>query len=188
MNQIKAIVWDIGGVLLENPFIGEFWKNKEGSEELRHKFGSGKITKTEFINQASKMLGIPKKNFIEEYGKAYFPIKKINEVFKIFLSFEGKNYLFSDTNPIHLEFIKLKYPEIFKKSENIFMSSKIGYRKKDLESYDILINKIDLLPEEILFIDDSMEIINLAKKKGISTILYNNPKQLKKELKEKLND
>ena len=82
--KIRAIIWDLGGVLLENPFIGEFWKNKKGSEELRHKFGSGKMSKKEFIEKASLMLKIPKSKFIKKYGYAYFPIKRIDGAYKLY--------------------------------------------------------------------------------------------------------
>ena len=180
---IKTVVFDIGGVLLENPFIGEFWKDKPGSKELRDKFGAGKMSEKEFIEKASKMLQIPKDRFIEEYGKAYFPIRKIELVFNLYKNLKSKKALFSDTNPLHLEFIKKRYPEMFKLADELFMSSETGSRKNQDKSYRHLIKILNIKPGEILLVDDKKEILDLAKKHGIATILYENPSQLLKELK-----
>lgn len=62
-SKIKAVVWDIGGVLLEDPKVGEFWKGKKESKELRKKFGSGKISINDFIKKGSKILNISQKQF-----------------------------------------------------------------------------------------------------------------------------
>src|SRR4051812_2692480 len=120
--MIKAVLWDIGGVLLKDPAIGEFWKEAEGSKELRHLFGSGKMSKEDFIDKASKILNIEKQSFLEKYGQAYFPIGKIEDVFEIYKSVAVKNYIFSDTNPIHLDFIKEHHPGLFDFAEGLFMS------------------------------------------------------------------
>jgi glucose-1-phosphatase len=182
---IKATVWDIGGVLLENPFIGKFWKDLEGSVELRHKFGSGQISRDEFVEKASRMLGIKKEDFLQEYGKAYFPIKKIDEVFEIYKNIKLKKYLFSDTNPIHAEFIKEKYDDLFKLSDQNFLSNEIGFRKSQKEYYLKVIKLTKLVPQEILLIDDSKEVVKLAQQIGFETILYTNPADLKNKLKDK---
>lgn len=184
MKNIKAVVFDIGGVLLENPYIGEFWKNKPGSKKLRGEFGTGKISNSEFIEKASNMLKIPKNKFIEEYGKAYFPVRKIKPVFELYKKLKLKKVLFSDTNPLCLEFIKKKYQDIFRLADQIFMSSQIGVRKNQEKSYIYLIKSLKLTPYEILLIDDRKEVLNLAKKQGIITILYKNPNQLKKDIEE----
>ena len=141
------------------------------------------INSQEFIDKASKMLQIPEIKFIEEYGKAYFPIRKINKVFNIYKKLKLKKYLFSDTNPIHLEFIKKKYSEMFKLADNIFMSSRIGSRKNQLASYKHIITKLQFRPSQILLIDDKQDVLDLAWRLGMKTILFKNNKQLVKSLR-----
>src|SRR3989344_7570890 len=63
------------------------------------------------------------------------------------------------------------------------ISCDIGIRKPDLKIYRLLIKRIKLKPEEILFIDNQEWNIKPAKKLGIKTILYRNNKQLIGELK-----
>jgi hypothetical protein len=41
--MIKAVLWDVGGVLLTDPLLADFWKYAEGSKELRTKFGEVKV-------------------------------------------------------------------------------------------------------------------------------------------------
>ena len=182
MEKIKVVVFDIGGVLLENPFIGEFWKNISGSKELRDVFGRGKMPKKEFIEKASKIIQIPKNKFIKEYSKAYFPIRKIEKTFEIYTNLKLKKALFSNTNPLHLEFIKKRYPNLFKLADKTFMSSEIGSRKSQEESYKHLIKGLKVKPQEILLIDDKEEVVTLAKKYRINTILFKNSNQLKKDM------
>lgn len=180
---IKAVIFDIGGILLENPLIGDFWHNKTGSKELRNKFGAGKISKEDFVKEASKLLGMPEEDFLERYGKTYFSIKKVRGVFDIIKSLKVKSYLFSDTNPIHLEFVKNKYPEMFKIVKKSFMSAEIGSRKNEDKSYKHILKTLKLKPEEILLIDDKQDVLDFAKKYGIKTVLFKNNKQLVEDLK-----
>jgi len=168
---------------LENPFIGEFWKNKTGSKELRDKFGAGKMPKKEFIEKASKMLNIQKSKFMEEYGKSYFPIKKIDPVFNFYKNLKIKKAIFSDTNPLHLEFIKKTYPDMFILADKIVMSSEIGSRKNQEQSYKNLIKSLNLPPKEILLIDDKQSVLDIAKKQGLKTLLFENVPQFLKDIK-----
>jgi len=181
--MIKAVLWDIGGVLLADPKIGEFWGDAKGSKELRHKFGSGKISKEEFIEKASAMLNIKKSEFLNKYAKAYFPINKLDAVVEIYNKNKCKKYLFSDTNPLHLDFIKKRHPEIFKNADGVFLSSELGLRKQDEETYLQIIKKLELNPDEILLIDDKQSILNLAARHGLQGFLYTEPKALNKMLK-----
>jgi hypothetical protein len=51
MYKINAIIFDVGGVLVENPKYREFWNKAKGSEELRRLFGMKKISEKEFIRR-----------------------------------------------------------------------------------------------------------------------------------------
>lgn len=179
--MIKTIVWDIGGVLVDDPKVGDFWKNKEGSKELRAAFGSGKISSEDFIKEGAKLLGLSEEVFLIRYKKAYFSIKFMKP-FDLYKKFKN-NYILSDTNPLHSEFIKKEFPELFKFPKKVFLSTEIGMRKNSTKIFKFLIKKLKSNPEEILFIDNKQSIVNLAKEVGIKTILFENLKQLKKDLK-----
>ena len=77
--MIKAVVWDIGGVLIDNPNIRNFWQKKKSSRKLRNEFGSGKLSKKEFIKRGAELLGMSQKKFLEGYKRAYLSMDLIKE-------------------------------------------------------------------------------------------------------------
>ena len=66
---IEAIVWDIGGVLIENPDIENFWKGDIESKELREQFRAGKISINQCVSKSAKMLDMSKLKFLRECKK-----------------------------------------------------------------------------------------------------------------------
>jgi len=69
--KINTIIFDIGGVLIQDPQCKEFWNNMEGSKQLRILFGMGKISEEEFIKRGSKILNLSQKEFYEKYKENY---------------------------------------------------------------------------------------------------------------------
>jgi len=57
-----------------------------------------------------------------------------------------------------------------------------GVRKPELKIYDIIVSKLSLNPNEILFIDDRIENILAANQIGINTIQYKDFNQFYSEL------
>ena len=176
--MIKALIWDIGGVLIEDPKYKEFWKEIPESEELRIKFGMRKIDTKEFIRQGANLMNITQKEFLEGYKKAYWTGERNINAIRIFKKNKLKNYIFSDTNPIHLQYLEKIGKDLFELSEKIFTDKRKEYSK----SYGEILKIIQLKSEEVIFIDDKEKYIQLAREHGINSILYKNNFQLKKEL------
>jgi HAD superfamily hydrolase (TIGR01509 family) len=181
--MIKAIIWDLGGVITYYKTGGFqlFWKDIEGSHELRNEFGSGKISTKEFIERGSKLLGISKKSFLEDYKKLYFGEVLNEEVFKIYKEVEITRYILSDTNPIVQRFRNKKFKKVYLLTKKNFLSTKLKTRKADIGTFTLLIKNIKLKPEEVIFIDDIEKYVEKAKSLGMKTIHYKNPEQLKRE-------
>ena len=181
--MIKAVVFDSGGVLVNNVNTKKFWSNSKKSLKLRKNFGIGKISTKEFIGKGSVLLKMSKKDFFKKYKEAYDKITLHKEVFKIYKKINIDKYVLSDNNPIHTRYTKRDYKEIFEISKKTFLSQKIGMRKEKIKTFKYVIDKIKTNPKEVLMIDDEKSNLKNAKKIGIKTILYKNPKQLKKDLK-----
>ncbi len=64
----------------------------------------------------------------------------------------------------------------------IILSETIGFRKPDREIFEIALERMLLTPQEIIFIDDAEENVEMAKKLGMHTILYKNQNQLEERL------
>lgn len=86
-----------------------------------------------------------------------------------------RTFLLSNTNEIHIDTIyaDLKnnmgidnFEDYFEKA---YLSYKVNMRKPDAEIFELVLNENKLKPEETLFIDDSPQHIETAKKLGIHT-------------------
>ncbi len=62
------------------------------------------------------------------------------------------------------------------------LSCDIDVRKPDKRAYEILLSKLDLPAKEIVFIDDRLENVEMAKKAGLDAILFESEGQLRAEL------
>lgn len=69
--------------------------------------------------------------------------------------------------------------------DKILLSYEIGNVKPDEETFNKVLKKAQILPEETLFIDDYEINIERAKEVGICGIVFKNAKQLTEDLKEK---
>lgn len=84
-------------------------------------------------------------------------------------------YIFTSESIQETPDIKEDISKIFKK---IFSAQKMNLDKKDPESYKIISKEINLIPQEILFVDDNSENISAARKAGFQTIQYIDNKSL----------
>lgn len=182
--MIKAVIWDVGGVMLFDDDIRLFWKDIPNSKPLRKEFRANKISVNEFINKGSKLFGITTQEFLKKYKETYFSVTLIPETFEIYKKMITPKYIFSNTNPIYAEFVLKTYPEIYALSKKNYLSHEMGVLKEGPEVFDSIIKEIGLLPSEILFIDDHQEKTEFAKIAGMNVIHYQNQTQLKKELKD----
>lgn len=65
----------------------------------------------------------------------------------------------------------------------LFILQKFGHAKPEKECYEILFNKYSLVPEECLFIDDSLANIQVAESLKIKSIHFTNFDKLKEDIK-----
>mgnify|MGYP001612345401 FL=1 len=81
--------------------------------------------------------------------------------------------LLSNNNREYCEEYLFK-PGIDKIFNVLVISYQVGYRKPSPEIYQILIKKLELKPEEILFIDDDPTKLPVAQNQGMETLVYKN--------------
>ena len=190
MKKIKSIIFDLGGVILnlnysktEDEFkkIGvlnfkEFYSQKKQTL-LFDDFEKGKIKPEEFISsfKESENLKINEIDFINAWNAMLLeiPIEKLQ--FIDGLKKDYKIILLSNTNEIHIK----KFEDDLKKNnmleqfykcfDKIYYSSRMGKRKPDENCFNQVLEENGLIAENTLFIDDSIQHIEGAKKAGIKT-------------------
>ena len=190
MTEIKGIIFDLGGVILnlnysktENEFkkIGvlnfkEFYSQKKQTL-LFDDFEKGNIKSEEFISsfKESENLKIKEIDFINAWNAMLLGIPIKNLQFIDGLKKDYKIILLSNTNEIHIK----KFEDDLKKNnileqfykcfDKIYYSSRTGKRKPEENCFNQVLEENGLIAENTLFIDDSIQHIEGAKKAGIKT-------------------
>ncbi|MEM6699585.1 MAG: HAD family phosphatase [Bacteroidota bacterium] len=69
--------------------------------------------------------------------------------------------------------------------EGVLVSGAEKMKKPDPKFYQLMLDRFDIDPSTTLFTDDNSRNVKAARKMGIPTIHFQNPEQLKKEMKER---
>ena len=88
-------------------------------------------------------------------------------------------YLLSNTNAMHIEFIKERY-EFPSLVRGAILSHELGLRKPDPAIYRAALKMSDTKPEETVFIDDLKPNVESAKKLGMIAIRYKGAADLRR--------
>ena len=191
MQNIKAIIFDFGGVILNIDYnktsraftnlgvknFDEMYSQKNANP-LFHDLEEGKINAEEFYNafRRSAHLELTDQQIKTAWNAMLLSFRK--EALQTIQSIRPKYklYLLSNTNSIHhKEFTKTFTEEVAPGSINnyfdkVYYSHEIGYRKPGNEAYEYVLKENNLSPSETLFIDDSIQNIDAAKALGLQTI------------------
>lgn len=195
-NMIKAIAFDYGGVIK----INEQDLVKEISDYL-------KITKEDFRKEyfsINHLFNIEGRDFeevtlllvsrfddSEETKKHIAGLLKKNkdkyhlnkELIEIIKELKNSGYKIALLSNNSLELRqKLMEDNILDLFEEIVISAEVGYQKPQPEIFNILFKKLEIKPNEVVFIDDSLKSLEGADSIGYIPILYKDNKSLKLEL------
>src|SRR3989344_3451402 len=185
--MIKAIIFDIGGVMIPDiqKLIIKEIKNKKFTgefEKYAKDLDSGKVTLSElekkFKHKYNQNINL-RKIFIKK-AQEHGLNKKVRQ---IVLKLKKKYKLYYLSNTIKEHYLVRKKQHVY----DLFIfgidSYKVKLRKPNPRIYKLLLRKIKLKPEECLFIDDRKKNIKGAKRLKIKAIRYTNPKKLMKDLR-----
>ena len=125
---------------------------------------------------------------LEEFSTLFCDIfNHLPESFEIVETLKQKHHrlmLLSNTNELHYEYLaeRSSLESLF---DEIILSYKVNCQKPHRQIYEILIEKADCDPREILFIDDLAENIEGAKELGIEGHQFTSVNKLRNELRER---
>ncbi|MGM0636313.1 MAG: HAD family hydrolase [Bacteroidota bacterium] len=179
--MIKTIIFDFGDVFLtlNKPATQKKLKDfglENFSNEMIHQnqlYEMGKISTEEFVNFYTEQIeGLSKQEFIDAWNSILieFPKHKLDFIKELSKSKKYRLILLSNTNNLHINWIKenINCYEEFKQCFDVFyLSQDIHFRKPNLDIYEFVIKQNQLVPEETLFVDDTPENTEAAKKLGI---------------------
>lgn len=199
MNPINAIIFDLGGVLLDinywltieafnnlgcSDFESIYTQQKQS--QLFDDFETGKVSSETFRKSLQKQMqfSISNVEFDNAWNKMLLQLpeqriellEKLNKKFSLFL--------LSNTNEIHIKAFKKiisssigyeRFENCFKK---VYFSSEIGNRKPNASCFEMVLSENKLSAAKTLFIDDSIQHVEGAYKIGIKTLLIESGEEL----------
>jgi len=198
--KIKYVIFDLGGVLLDwNPeylyekvFVGDQEKMKwflqnvctqhwnmeqdagrtfeEGTHILLKTFPEYENEIRLFFDRWEEML----KGEIKGTVLIFNELKRLSKV---------KLYALTNWSSETFPIAKRRFA-LLNSFEGIVVSGEEHTRKPYSKIYEITLNRFGLEPEQCLFIDDSLENVEGARKMGINGIHFETPSQLKQALQQ----
>jgi epoxide hydrolase-like predicted phosphatase len=200
-HQIDAVVFDIGGVLIEFEFDRAFRAASAAvgipPQEIRARlfgksdfayydreldvvaFECGRISDREFHSRVEKLLNsrIPFEHFCTAWNGIFTgEIKSTLELMhELRQRPDIKVGVLSNTNSLHFNLLRQSMT-VFNEMDHVYVSHEIGCRKPDAESYLHVLKSMNVSPERSVFVDDLPENIAAAQKVGMKTVHATNPK------------
>jgi putative hydrolase of the HAD superfamily len=194
MEKIKSVIFDWGGVLIDDPSPGILRYCSEAfgvpledytpvHDSFPDEFPKGIISEEKFWRQIAGKLGksMPpaRSQWYEAFRSAYVPRQ---EMFRLASSLHDKGYktaLLSDTELPAVEFFHERNYDMF---DVLVFSCVEGAMKSERRIYEITLERLGSRAGQAVFIDDRQDYIRGAEDIGLNTILFKSIGQVKDEL------
>ncbi|MBC8382925.1 MAG: HAD family phosphatase [Candidatus Cloacimonetes bacterium] len=197
MQKYKALIFDLGNVIIDiSPKNAcDYWA------EIRHrkpedlyvafpfdetyvKFERGEITPEIFRKHVVKCLSITLslKEFDEGWSRILIQLRGNIAEFLQSLKESYRIVALSNTNEIHVPMWQEMCTPILPYFEKIFSSNEIGFRKPETDSFQCVLDYLQIHPNEAVFLDDNYENILAAEKIGMKVIHVESYDQMVNEL------
>jgi FMN phosphatase YigB (HAD superfamily) len=195
-TEIRAVIFDLGRVLIDVDFTRGLFRYRESHENRNDQdlleelfadqtfvdFNTGRITPEETFRSLRERYKLPVDypTFVREWSNIFSPIEGMPSL----LTEVATGYpvgLLSDIDPLHWEYCKTHFAflEIFKKPA---LSFEIGALKPAGICYRTAAANIGVMPEFCLFIDDREVNVHGAVAAGMQALQFKGATGLRNEL------
>lgn len=204
-SKIKNIIFDFGGVLFEIDYhlpVKEFAKlgydefaniySQSAQNEMFDRLETGRVSNDEFMQYLHDRVPSATR---EEVDNAWNSIllhimpEQVEAVYKVKQN-GYRTFLLSNTNAIHVAAFEEMTDKVlgidhFKNAfEKVYYSNEIQYKKPYPETFLKVCEWNGLVPEETLFIDDSLQHVKGALEAGLHAYHLQAPERLADFLKD----
>ena len=183
-NKIKVVLFDLGGVVLLGD-IKKFFNKVEkilGTSKIHfnlnhvsmsEEMDKGEIGIIDYIHNLTQIeITEDQKEKILYLWNNEFRLNKELYNFIVWLNTKIKVGVLSNTDIDNCKSHREKYFNIAFNKDLIFLSAELGMAKPNEDIFKYAIEHSEVKPNEILFIDNCKENIDVANKLGIRTYLY----------------
>ncbi len=196
--MIKAIIFDLGGVLVNTSLIADRFNlifnpkdKKEFWQELNHEMAplcKCEITEAQFWKNVARKYGvdakkIPKNLLRKDFEKS---VRTNQELLDLVLNLKRKYKVAVISNIIEYHSKINKKQGLYEHFDHLTLSYEVRMAKDSKEIFTHTLKKLNVKPEECIFIDDVKKFVEVAKSVGMKGILFKDNSQLKSNLKKLL--
>jgi epoxide hydrolase-like predicted phosphatase len=203
MAQLKAVVFDMGGVILRSMDWGprEAQAKRLGitREALENEvFGNrtaalatvGACSEAEHWEAVRKTFGIEPES-MSAWRKEFWSGDRMDMELIAWLDRIRPNYktaLLSNAWPEARVTVRQNYPGSLNVFDLVVYSAEVQLAKPDERIYRLVCQRLGVQPEEAVFVDDVVDNIEGARKIGMQGVRFLNPPQVLEELHTLMND
>lgn len=192
LKHVKNIIFDLGGVIINLdieqtiyefnkltsvPFESFYTQKKQA--DLFNSFDKGTISDYEFFNHLRNLLRFtgPDEALLNAWNAMLLGVPEHRLDMLIDAKQNYNTFLLSNTNETHIASFERdlylthgvkNFADYF---EEVYYSCRMGMRKPDKEIFEFVLQKNKLIPEETIFIDDSIQHVKGAGECGINAYL-----------------
>lgn len=182
----KAVLLDIGNVVLGVDFLGVLaaWSSFAGVpvtqlkdrfelDEAYSQYERNEIPFAAYTQHLNNVLGIDLTDREWQDGWNQVWTQPFSEVVALLPDLRNRMplYAFSNTNQVHATHFRAHYADEISAFITVFCSNEIGLRKPEIEAYLNVCQRMDVRPENVLFLDDNEENIEGALVAGLDAHL-----------------
>jgi epoxide hydrolase-like predicted phosphatase len=194
MEKIESVIFDWGGVLIDDPRPGllqycceAFGISLEDYTPVHdlflEEFHRGKISEERFWRQIADKLGksmpSPRPQWHDAFRTAYLPRQRM---FYLVYSLHEKGYKTALLSNTELPAVGFFHQWSYDMFDVLIFSCLEGVMKPERRIYEITLGRLDSKAAQAVFIDDRQDYIRAAQDIGLNTILFENVEQVKNEL------
>lgn len=182
--MIKNIIFDFGDIFINldkqatHKALAKLGVTDISKEMMQvyYKYETGLITTKDFINYFKTTFRLQKQDLIRAWNAILldFPKYRLDFIQKLATTKKYRLFLLSNTNELHISFIKDSIGNNFFNSfkacfEQFYLSYEINFRKPNKDIFEFVLSENNLIPKETYFIDDTKENTGVALQLGINT-------------------
>jgi FMN phosphatase YigB (HAD superfamily) len=205
MKSIKNIIFDYGNVIFHIDFnkVAQAWKDlgitnadefygHRQQDDVFNALERGQISPEAFADRIRELTGKPEltnEQINHAWNQIFIGIPKGNHELLLQLKDKYRTFLLSNINAIHYDYVHDYLKREYGMNDNsglfekTYYSHLVGKRKPDAEIFEQVLQENNLAPAETLFIDDSPQHLETAKKLGLQTYLITAPDNIQKYFK-----
>jgi len=194
MEKINAVIFDWGGVIIEDPApaLFKYCANSFGVSVEQYvtafdicinDFQTGAVTEQQFwVNMAKHLnAAAPRANSLwsDAFAVAYKPRPEMVTLVSNLRKAGCKTAILSNTE---MPVVKIIDKQICDYMDVTVLSCLEGIAKPGREIYDLTLNRLGIPARQAIFIDDKPENIEGAKRAGLKTIFFETIEKFKKDI------